>query len=141
MTIMKGLNEGIACCVPRRRDTLQLQLNTNLGLAWLHCLAMASLGQRNSVVTIGAGRWGLGARMTETNKQITGSTPRPGTGRMSPVAPGSHTLLWTLDTLVCRIIVSSELAERLRRPGLQTSKHSYAMYSLQAHFLLVLHEE
>ena len=52
MTIMKGLNEGIACCVPRRRDTLQLQLNTNLGLAWLLRLAMASLGQRNWVVTI-----------------------------------------------------------------------------------------
>ncbi len=90
MTIMKGLNEGIACCVPRRRDTLQLQLNTNLGLAWLHCLAMASLGQRNSVVTIGAGRWGLGAGSKDDRDKQTDNRVHTTAGDREDVASCSR---------------------------------------------------
>ena len=104
----------LACCVPRRRDTLQLQLNTNLGLAWL---ALATLGQRNWEwwQYQCAGGWEQGWQRLTNRSRSRGTE----TGRMSVASYSEfpHSLLWPLH-------------------GIQST-----VINNQPHFLLVLHKD
>ena len=95
MTIMKGLRGLLACLL--RAEASRYFTITIKHQPWLGLAALPGHGKSRTEELSGDNRseprkW-LGARMTGTNKQITSQAR---TGRMSPVAPGSHTPLWTL---------------------------------------------